>query len=132
MAQTADVVEGMVAQSMPTRFDHFEHFGVFADVVTDHKEGGLDAIMVEYIEHPGSYFGNRSVVKGEINGSFVLVHPPKGIGIEPAEKPGGLFDNHNEEGEGKGLQTNFVKGWSGKEEQEVRGVGRPVKRSPNS
>ena len=58
------------------------------------KKGGLDAVMIEYVENPRRYLGYRAVVKGRVNGAFVLVHPPQRVGIQPAQEPGGLFDYH--------------------------------------
>ena len=35
-----------------------------------------------------------SVVEGEVYSALVGVHPPEGVGVEPAKEAGRLFDNH--------------------------------------
>ena len=94
VSESADVVEGMVAQPVTSSFDHLKLLGVLADVVSHHKEGGFDAVVVEHVKHPRCDFGDGAIVEGEIDGSFVGVHAPEGMRIKPSEKLGGLFDNH--------------------------------------
>ena len=40
--KSTDVVEGVVAQTMPVGTDEFEQMRVFPHVVTHHEEGGFD------------------------------------------------------------------------------------------
>ena len=65
MAQSANVVKGVVSQPVSACLDHFEHFGMFANVIAHHEKGGLDAVMIEYVENPRRYLGYRAVVKGQ-------------------------------------------------------------------
>ena len=67
---------------------------MLANVVAHHEERGLHAVAVEDIEHPGGDFGNGAVVESEIHRALRRIHPPQGVGIEPTEKKGGLFDDH--------------------------------------
>ena len=49
VAQAADVVERVVAEAVAARLHHFKFGGMLADVVADHEEGGLDAVVVEHV-----------------------------------------------------------------------------------
>ena len=91
---TADVVECVVAQAVTAGFHHFKLGGMLANVVAHHEERGLHAVAVEDIEHPGGDFGNGAVVEREVDRALRRIHPPQGVGIEPTEKKGGLFDDH--------------------------------------
>ena len=63
-------------------------------MIANSEEGGLDTVAVEHIKHPGSDFGDRAVVEGEVHGMLLGADAPEGQGIEPTEEACGLFDNH--------------------------------------
>ena len=94
VAQPPDMVKRMVAEPVAAFLHHLEDIGMFPDIVSHHKERGLDAIMVEHIEHPGSHFWNGAIVESEVNGMFLGLDAPKRMRIEPSEKSGRLFDDH--------------------------------------
>lgn len=92
--KSTDVVEGVVAQTMPVGTDEFEQMRVFPHVVTHHEEGGFDTIAVERLDEPWGRFGDGSVVEGQIDCLLRRIHSPDGAGIEPTQPFGGLFDDH--------------------------------------
>lgn len=46
-AETTDVVEGVVTDAVATLYDHTKFFGVLADVVAHHEEGGFHVVFVQ-------------------------------------------------------------------------------------
>lgn len=97
-AEAADVVEGVVADAVAALHNHAELLGMLADVVAHHEEGGFDAVLVQQVEHPRGYYGDGTVVKSQINGFLVGIHPPQSAGVEFAEQFGGLLDEHGGSG----------------------------------
>ena len=79
--KSTDMVEGVVTDAVPTLNDHPEFVRMLPYVVTYHEEGGFDVVLIQQVEHPGSYFGDRAIVESQINGFFIGVHPPDCIGI---------------------------------------------------
>lgn len=88
------MVESMVSDAVSALLDHLVNLGMLPHIVAHHEKGGLDTVMVQYIEHPRRYFWDRPIVEGEINGANVLVHSPECQRVEPSEPFGGLFDKH--------------------------------------
>ena len=84
VAQTADVIEGVVAETVSRGLDHFKFERMLAYIVANHKESGLDAVVVEHGKHPRGHLGYGAVVEREIYGTLVRIHPPQRVGIEPA------------------------------------------------
>ena len=99
--ETAQVVEGVVAQAVPLLHHHAEHGRMLAHVVAHHEEGRLDAILAQHAQHPGSHLGYGSVVKSEINGFLLGAHTPQGGRIEFAKQSRRLFNEH-------GMYCDFV------------------------
>ena len=64
------MVEGVVTDAVPTLNDHPEFVRMLPYVVTYHEEGGFDVVLIQQVEHPGSYFGDRAIVESQINGFF--------------------------------------------------------------
>lgn len=62
------MVEGVVTDAVPTLNDHPEFVWMLPYVVTYHEEGGFDVVLIQQVEHPGSYFGDRAIVESQING----------------------------------------------------------------
>ena len=58
---------------MAAALDFLEQLGMTAHVVADEKEGGLDAVVVEQVEHPGRDLGNRAVVESEVDDAAVFM-----------------------------------------------------------
>ena len=94
MAQAANVVEGVVAEAVACGAHHFKFLGMLANVVAHHEEGGAYVVVAQDVEHPRRDFWNGSVVESEVDSALVGVHPPEGVGVEPAKEAGRLFDNH--------------------------------------
>jgi hypothetical protein len=70
-ANTLYVVECVVSNKVAFFDYHFVYVGIFANIIADAKECGFDAIIVELIQNPWSDMGDRAVVEGKINASFV-------------------------------------------------------------
>lgn len=90
-----NMIVRMVTYAVATTLDFFEEFGMFSHVISHHKEGGFDAVMIERIENPRSGFGYGTIVESEIDGALVGIHTPNGAGIKPSKPFAGLFYNHS-------------------------------------
>ena len=66
VADAADVVVGVVAYLVSLVDDAFIEFGVLADVVADHEEGGVDVVFAEHVEDEGGGLGDWTVVEGQV------------------------------------------------------------------
>ena len=87
-----NVVERVVAHTVPPSFDVGKQFRIFTHVVAHHKESCFDAVMVERVENPRGGLWDGAVVKGDIYRLLITFHPPDGAGIEPSQPFAGLFD----------------------------------------
>ena len=92
--ETAEVVVGVVADSMALLHDLAEELGMLLDVVSHDEKCGLHAVSGERIEQEGRGLGNGSVVEGQIDRLFRRIHSPRGLWIEPSQPFRGLLDNH--------------------------------------
>lgn len=92
--ESADMIEGVVADAVPSFDYHPELFRMLAYIVSHHEEGCLDVIFVQQVQYPGSYLRDRAVIEGQVNGFYLLVHAPEGTGIKPAYDLRGLFYQH--------------------------------------
>ena len=88
------MVVGVVAHLMSFGHNLLEQVWVFVHVVAYHEEGGLYPMLPKRVENKGRGFRNRTVVKGEINHLFVLVHSPRCPGVKPAQPFGRLLNDH--------------------------------------
>ena len=94
VSESTNMIKGMITQTVTTRLHHLELVRMLTYVIAYHKEGSLDAIMVEHIEHPRGHLRYRTIIERKIYSTFVFVHSPKRTRIEPSQKAGGLFYNH--------------------------------------
>jgi hypothetical protein len=67
MAESYDVVVGMVAHLVALGLYAFEEFGILTHVVAHHEEGGVYAVLTEYIEDKGGSLGDWTVIEGQID-----------------------------------------------------------------
>ena len=95
IAQTLDMIKGMIAHTMSPFDDHPENLGVFADIIAYHEESSLHAIAIQNIKNPRRNLGNRSVVESQVNTFGRCGKMPKRMREKKAIKGGGLFDKHN-------------------------------------
>ena len=100
MAEAADVVVCVVSDLMTIIDDLLIEFGVFTDVVADHEEGGVYAMLLEDLQDEWCGLGDWAVVEGEVDCTFATVHSPECLWVEPAEIDGGLLYDH--------LSLNFL------------------------
>jgi hypothetical protein len=49
-AHAADMIERMITYVMTAFHNHLEDIGMFADIVTDYKEGGFYTVLVQYVQ----------------------------------------------------------------------------------
>ena len=101
MAQTDNVVVGVVAHLMAFIDNLLIELRVLAHVVAHHEECCLYAVLPEHVEDEWRCLRDGAVVEGQVDCLLVTVHPPVGFRIEPAEVDGGLLNNHR--------QKSFVK-----------------------
>ena len=92
--ESAQMVEGVVAQSMSVRTYQFEEVGIFPHVVTHHEECGFHAVVVKGLDEPRRRFGDGTIVESQIDRFLRRIHSPDSAGVEPAQPFGGLFDDH--------------------------------------
>lgn len=83
MAHTAPMVEGVVANAVTAILYHLKNLGIFARIFAHHEEGGFHAVFIKHIEYPRCYFGDGTIVEGEIDALFLVLHPPKRTRIKP-------------------------------------------------
>lgn len=76
VSESANVIVGVITQSMASCLYHLELMWVLAYVVAHHEEGGFNAVVIEHIKHPRGYLGYGTIIKGEIYSSLVLIHSP--------------------------------------------------------
>ena len=94
MLESTDVVERMVANTMTAFNHHAIDLRMLTHIVAHHEESGLHAETVERVQHERRGFGNGAIVERKINHFLLSAHPPDGRGIEPAQEPCRLFDEH--------------------------------------
>ena len=94
MAESYDVVVGMVAHLVALGLYTFEEFGILTHVVAHHEEGGLGVELLECLENEWGSLGDWAVVESQVYCPFVTVHSPVGFRVEPAEIDGWLLDDH--------------------------------------
>lgn len=70
LLESLEVVEGVVAYAVSALHDHLVLIGMLAHIVAHHEEGGLDAVLVQYIKYPRRNLGYGAVVKGKVYGFF--------------------------------------------------------------
>ena len=92
--EAPQVVEGVVAQTVSAFLNHGELARMFAHIVPDEKEGSLDAVVVEHVEHPRCHLGDGPVVERQVDCLDGRVHAPDGLRIEPTYDAGRLLDEH--------------------------------------
>ena len=95
MANTADVVVGVVAYLMAFRLDAFKEFWIFTYIVAHHEECRLHTMLLQHVEDEGRCLRDGAVVEGQIDGLLSTVHSPIGFRIKPTEVDGGLLNNHS-------------------------------------
>ena len=69
IANSFEVVVGMIAHGVSGFYYPSEDIGVLVDILPYHKEGSLYLISVKDLQHAWCDLGNGSVVKGEIDNS---------------------------------------------------------------
>ena len=94
VAEAADMVVGMITDTMSLANDTLKQLRIFTGIVTDHEEGRLDIIMPERVEDKRCGFRDRTVIEGQIHCLLVPVHSPCRPGIKPAQPHTRLLDNH--------------------------------------
>ena len=65
-AQAADVVMGVVSYLVSFVEDALIEFRVFTDVIADHEEGGMDAMLLQCVEDKRSSLGDWTIVEGQV------------------------------------------------------------------
>lgn len=65
-AQAADVIVGVIPYLVSFVEDTPIEFRVFTDVIADHEEGGVDAMLLQCVEDKGSGFGDWTIVEGQV------------------------------------------------------------------
>jgi hypothetical protein len=60
------VVVGVIAYLMSFVKDALIEFRVFSDVVADHEEGGVNAMLLQDVEDEWGSLGNWTVVEGQV------------------------------------------------------------------
>lgn len=79
MANTRHMIVGMIAYLMTALSYLLEKMRIFDGILTDHKEGCLGIKTVQGIEDKGGSLRDRAVIKSQVNGLLVAVHPPQGM-----------------------------------------------------
>ena len=92
--ESTDVVESVVADAVPVFSQHPVLVRVFLYIVAYHEEGSFTIVFFQQFQYPGSNFGDRSVIKSQVDGPFVRVHSENGLRIQRPEKPRWLFYKH--------------------------------------
>ena len=67
IAKALEVIIGMIADAVTCLEHLFEDLGVFVYVLPDHKEGSLDVIARQDLQHPRGHFRDRSVIESQIH-----------------------------------------------------------------
>jgi ApbE superfamily uncharacterized protein (UPF0280 family) len=67
VADTADVVVCVVSNLVTFGEDALVEVRVLAHVVAHHEEGGVYAVLTEYIEDKGGSLGDWTVIEGQID-----------------------------------------------------------------
>ncbi|GFH86575.1 hypothetical protein IMSAGC001_01984 [Bacteroides acidifaciens] len=80
--ESADVVESMVADAVSVFYHHPVFIRVLAYIVAYHEEGGFNMMLFQYFQYPRSYFGDRTVIKSQIDCPFIRVHPEDSLWIQ--------------------------------------------------
>lgn len=93
-AEAANVVEGVVADAVASVHDLLENLWVFAYVVANHKEGGVDAVVRQHLKDEGRCLRDGTVVEGQVDSLRRRIHAPDGMGINPSQEAGRLLDYH--------------------------------------
>ena len=94
LLESLEVVEGVVAYAVSTLHDHLVFIGMLTHIVAHHEEGGLDAVLVQYIKYPRRNLGYGAVVKGKVYGLFCRIHPPACTWVQPADELWWLLNEH--------------------------------------
>ena len=71
------MMHGMVTNAMTSFHHHAENIGMLPHIVAHHEESSLDFELVKFIKHPRRHFGDRSIIKSQVNGFIFRIHPPK-------------------------------------------------------
>jgi hypothetical protein len=72
----ADMVMGVITYLVTFTENSLIEFGVFANVVADHEEGGVDIKLLKRVENKRGGLGDWTVVEGEVNSLLMTVHSP--------------------------------------------------------
>lgn len=94
IAQTLDMIKGMIAHTMPPFDDHPKNLGMLADIIANHEESSFHTIAVQDVQDPRRNFGNRSVIKSQVNTFGRCGETPEGMGEKEAVEGGRLLDKH--------------------------------------
>ena len=94
--ESADMVHGVVAYAVSAAHHFLVDLWMLAHVVAHHEEGGLDAVSVQHVEHPGCDLGDGSVVEGEVHRVLVprFMSPEQSAGDREPEAYRGAFYQH--------------------------------------
>ena len=85
VAQTTQVVMGVVAHLMALCQDTGIELRVLTYVVAHHEEGGTGAIGLQGVEDEGGSLWDRAVVEGQVHCLHTTVHTPVCSWIEPTK-----------------------------------------------
>ena len=80
-AETAYMVERVVADAVPTLHHLPKHLRMLAHVIAYHEKRRFNAVTLQHIEYPGSDDRDGAVIKRQIDGLLFRIHTPQSARI---------------------------------------------------
>ena len=84
MAESADMIMGVIAHLMAFINNLLIEFWIFPDIIAHHEEGGLDIELAQRLQNERRRFRDGTIIERQVDCAFVTVHSPESLWIDPA------------------------------------------------